>query len=421
MKEKQFLKMLNGKNNEDGSLTYAIVCQLLEEGKQKQKLAKPSKIRQFFHKFWKQSRTDKNPEEIVAEHFSEILDKMSNYLSQFMENVASNQKLSFLIEDNLSFILDVLKTKDSYEIVHSLKAFDEMDENFLQHHLEEILQNTIPENIYPVAQTLKGKSAECDKKIEQALEQNTESIAQYMLKEATITRVRDNTRLLQTYSRTLETITKELVESEHVSYLDIERIGRGSYSTVYAIGDKILKIGGPRGTYQIPNHERILQPLVRTNLIDEEENNKVLACMEVTQKVAKLEREDIQEEKLYKVYKELRDSGIIWTDVRYDNVGKIKGKNIPSLNGKTIKPFPSAMGMNHEIDGQDEQERLVIIDTDYIYDEKDSGIVWQSKGYAKEFERRYQQEVAREIAKKYGFNSKENEASYQKDTEGERE
>ena len=44
---------------------------------------------------------------------------------------------------------------------------------------------------------------------------------------------------------------------------------------------------------------------------------------------------------------------------------------------------------------------MVVLDTDWIYSQNSSEIKWQDKGYAKAFEKRWQQEQQAKIANKY--------------------
>lgn len=164
--------------------------------------------------------------------------------------------------------------------------------------------------------------------------------------------------LLDEYSGKLLSLMNKVLQDEQVQMIDITELGRGSYSKVLQIEEKVLKVGAPREIGQIPKHPRILQPLSETNFMDSE--NQSFACIELSTKAEKL-KEDYQEDKLYELYQSLRDDGIIWTDVKFENIGKIDGK-------------------------------LVVIDRDFIYKEGNPNIIWQENTYAKSFERRYLQE-----------------------------
>ena len=174
--------------------------------------------------------------------------------------------------------------------------------------------------------------------------------------------------LLDEYSGKLLSLTNKVLQDEQVQMIDITELGRGSYSKVLQIGEKVLKVGAPREIGQIPKHPRILQPLLETNFMDSE--NQLFACIELSTKAEKLKEEDYQEDKLYELYQSLRDDGIIWTDAKFANVGKIDGK-------------------------------LVVIDRDFIYKEGNPNIIWQENTYAKSFEKRYLQEKSAVIVQEF--------------------
>ena len=159
-----------------------------------------------------------------------------------------------------------------------------------------------------------------------------------------------------------------------------------------------------------------MQPLTRTNLIDERDENKIFGCIEISDRVDRLCENAEQEqalngneeavEKLYQIYKELRDDGIVWTDVRFSNVGKLRKRNVPKLNGEEMDVDPVAVGMDKEAKGRIlEVGEWVIIDTDYIYRRKDyKSITYTKNPYFKQFEKRWQQERRGETVEKYQAN-----------------
>lgn len=263
------------------------------------------------------------------------------------------------------------------------------------------LLSSIPKKyLFTVAKALQGVSKEMDNKLEKRLQDNKIDVAKSLLEKGIKREKAEKEKLLEEYSNTLVIMVDELLESEKVRFIDIEFIGNGAYSDVFQIGSKVIKIGEPRETYKIPNHPRILKPLTRTNFIDD--NKKSFACIEISDRVDRLLPENMNEEELYNLYKKLRQSGIIWTDVKFANVGRLKRKNVPSLNGEEVNVAPNSVGFTNEIQDEGLQRgELVVIDTDYIFDEKDSNICWANDGYGEKFEQRYQQELAQEIAGKH--------------------
>ena len=227
------------------------------------------------------------------------------------------------------------------------------------------------------------------------LEEKKLGIAEYILEDSK-THLLYNER--KDYAVTISIIIDELLKSENCKYSDITPYKRGGYSQVFQIGDKILKIGKPRAIYRIPNHRRLLQPLTRTNLLDKADNPK--ACVEIQERVEPCG--NITEDEIYAIYKELRDDGIIWTDARKANLGRLRSDNIPTLNGEKMDVAPNSVGF---INGKNKKDlmagELVVLDLDFIYNENDPTIQWPAFSCSKKFEKRYQQEKAEEIVKDF--------------------
>lgn len=84
----------------------------------------------------------------------------------------------------------------------------------------------------------------------------------------------------------LDIVLREVLDETNKDYTDIEFVGEGSYSTVYRIGNKVIKFGDEILKYQIPNHRRFLQPIARANYTLEDKS--VMAYFEVTSYADKL-------------------------------------------------------------------------------------------------------------------------------------
>lgn len=164
---------------------------------------------------------------------------------------------------------------------------------------------------------------------------------------------------------TIKTIIEEVMKYENVNYSDIEYIGCGGSTTVYSIGNKVLKIGDVRNNFIIDNNKRFLKPLLRTN-IDKINGEGILGCIEVVEKV---DTKGIEEKHAYKLYKELKKSGYLWIDPRFNNVGRLMRKNKIYFND--LNPVKEAI--NYKTDNEIElnKGRLVILDNEYIYSEEE--------------------------------------------------
>lgn len=411
MNERELLKELNSKANRDGDFTPAIVRDLLEEARQLQ-VAKRENI---FVRLWRRNKKVKTAKQIIEDNLEIILERTANnQLAVLLELFMHKDETLEIVKDQFDMIIQKLQekqtTEDDVQVIHSTRSkflteFKKMKdaEAMLVAHMDVILQGTVTlEDV----KTLKGMSAQADEKLNRKLESQKQEVAREILSNIPLSEKseKDRQQIISDYLPTAMRMVEELLTDQNAKMVDIERIGRGSYSKVYQIGEKVLKIGNPRETYKIPNHPRILQPLTRTNLIDEREDNKIFACVEVSNRTDKLREEDLQLERLYQLYKELRDDGIIWTDARYSNVGKLRRTNTPTLNGEKMNVDPVAVGMDKEINGTVLGiGEWVIIDTDYIYKEGDCSIEWpkDDKCYSQRFEKRWQQEKQGKIVARY--------------------
>lgn len=94
---------------------------------------------------------------------------------------------------------------------------------------------------------------------------------------------------------------------------------------------------------------------------------------------------------LYNLYKELRDDGIIWGDPKLENVGWLKRENIPMLHGEILNVDTKSLGFKQSLRCNPlNKGELVILDTDYIYEENSPCI--ETNNTAKKFEEIYQRE-----------------------------
>ena len=421
MNERKFLKQINSKNNKDGFFTCSIVLDLIDSEIENLDLQKTSKNSNILRRLFSRFNVEKSAVQIIEDNFPKILEKTkSTSVELLILRLIEGLETEHIVIDNLDIILnrlikdDVFKecSKDVfYEIIGLPEGTD-----FIVKNIDNILENVFPSNIFKFSQYLKGLSEETDEKINETLENNKIEVAKSLLEDCIITRIGldYNEELVNEYKLTLSVMIDELLESEKCRYIDINYLSRGAYSNVYQIGDKVIKIGGPRQTYFIPNHRRILQPLIRTNFIDK--NNKAFACVEISDKVDPLLKEDITEKKLYEIYKDLIEDGIIWTDIRFPNVGRLNKNNVPSLNGEKMNVAPNSLGFINDKSERDLYEGdLVIIDTDFIYNKGDKNIKYNKLDLLHKFEMWYQQEKSAEIAKKYNSGELHTEKTIQEE------
>lgn len=172
-------------------------------------------------------------------------------------------------------------------------------------------------------------------------------------------------------------IVDELLKRQNdrdIRYIDLECYRTGSTSTVTKVGEYVVKCGHGRYVDTIPNHRRILQPIIRRR--NEE------AFFEVTD----VADNDVTQEELEQVYYEMLQDGIAWVDPGLANIGRLKRRNVPRHNidkavrtedGITyLSDTSSSSEVATNIIGEACNEPLdkgecVIIDSDLVFDLRD--------------------------------------------------
>lgn len=190
----------------------------------------------------------------------------------------------------------------------------------------------------------------------------------------------------------LTLIAEEISENEKTDISELEKIGNGEFSTAYKLGNKVIKFGKKRETYNIPYHRRLLQPLIR-KMISSDYSPIYIEISEYLEP-----DESITDEDVYSIYKELRDDGIVWTDPQKANLGRLKKENIIHYNDP-LYVEDSSLGFNTPRPKETPLQKgeIVIIDTDFLYpannfDINDHNFEYNVKFY--KYEERYQRELA---------------------------
>lgn len=211
-------------------------------------------------------------------------------------------------------------------------------------------------------------------------------------------------------ARVIAIVMKELREKSKgdISIYDIKKCGEGLYCQAYSVGDYVIKLGKRRTTQQITNHRRILQPIIRQKLYGKSGNSRVdeaLAYIEVQNTVdadwfKEMETSEV-EEILYKIYIDFRKQGLMWTDIKESNVGRLIRPNRINYSyidtdrtEKELRPTEEATGIKGELEEQDilPEGEYVVIDTDFIFEEGEKS--FEELGIlARKYEKRYSKEI----------------------------
>lgn len=157
------------------------------------------------------------------------------------------------------------------------------------------------------------------------------------------------------YKDVVTQIIKEVLEMSNTKIEDIEVLKEGATSTPYIIGSLVLKVGKKRYSHQIPNHSRILKPLFRKQIED--------ICIEITNLV---DTNNITDDDVYVVFKELMDNDIVWIDARKENLGRLLKDN----NSYGINVNEESIGFKGKNKAELKKGELVILDTDLIFSKR---------------------------------------------------
>lgn len=189
-----------------------------------------------------------------------------------------------------------------------------------------------------------------------------------------------------TLKEVVKLIILDVLKNENVKLSDITYNG-GGLSSVLLIGNKVIKIGD-RATKSFPNNPYIISPLLRKKL----EFNGEFCFVEVTERVDTSKK--ASKEELYQLFKKLRNLNLVWTDIKEDNVGRLKKENIIHWR-QNLNPTDGVLGLDVKRGETILKEGdLVILDADFIYDENDPNINYiNNKDIYDEFEKRYQKEI----------------------------
>lgn len=190
----------------------------------------------------------------------------------------------------------------------------------------------------------------------------------------------------------LTSIVDEIAKNENTDISELEYIGTGSLTSVYKLGNKVIKFGKNRLTDKIPYHKRILQPLIRRKVLSSFRN----LYIEISEYIQP--DNSITDEDAYLIYKELRDDGIIWLDAKRENLGRLEKDNIAYFNeplyvkNETVGYIPETLSQDKPL----QKGELVIIDTDFLFRENDFNVTLLDRRVNTDFyqicEQRYQKE-----------------------------
>lgn len=322
------------------------------------------------------NRITKYPNDKLISYIDKLIPVIDDFtLHNILDKIKDNEEvMSYIIEKYL--INSTISIKLTSFLLKNNLYIDKVYQNF-----DNIISNNI-KDLYELKKqgTLNKETSTKISKIVQNNEEYLNNTIEDILKE--IYGEKFNSKDFKVGIDTIKIIIKELCQNENKTYGDIEYLGKGTFSYVLAVGDKVLKIGIKRYTDSFPNNPYIITPLLRESIKINEENKIFL---EVTERVDT--KTEVTTEELYQLYKKIRALGLVWTDVAKRNVGRLKKDNIVHWN-TPLYPTDEALELKKYINAsQLKKGDLIILDADHIYE----GYKYNLTN--KEFEDRYQEEL----------------------------
>lgn len=322
--------------------------------------------------------------DLIEENFETIISKCHNK-SQMIDVLYKYDKTKEMVNKDF---LNIILHCDCYEIneINRNTNLDVDINEIINNNFEYFLEKYNIEELYKLYFNLKSLelSSENKDKLNTNIAQNKDKFAKILYKLPKFEDKKDSKSVLDITTKIID----ELCEEEKITYTDIKKIGSGAYSNVYLIGDKVLKLGEKRRTYDIPDDKRILKPLIRVDL---SKYSDVENTIEVSNKVDT--NINLSDDELYNLYKELRERNIVFTDLRNANLGYLLEDNNYNWD-KQLSDILEARGIISNNERNEEilkKGDIVITDTDFIFRSDDPNIDKGSGNYEK-FEKRYQEE-----------------------------
>ena len=328
----------------------------------------------------------------IEDNFQDIYDKISPKNRYSFIYLLSYLSLKDVLKKNFKYIIQNAKGAGlPIELLIDLAP----NSRYIANNLDNFLDSSVTYTMFRAIDKLKKVKGVDKNRIHEFIKENKGEYVKAILNDCLERRMKDDWNIKQKevykYVPSFVIIIEELLQNEKKDWIDIEEKNEGTYLTAYQIGDKILKIGIPGEQYNMPNHRRFLQPLLRKEIM------KKSISVVIQEKIEPCE---LNAEELYQIYKELRDDGIFVTDFKPNNFGITKKPNRVHFDG-IEEVAPEAAGFDKNIDLKDvlPAGEAVLFDLDYCFSEKDlddpikgvEKLPWPSD-IAVDFEKRYRKE-----------------------------
>lgn len=317
---------------------------------------------------------------LLQEHYKEIVSKcLSSYRFLLVSELIRKDDMNSFTKKQIPFLLSFVDSENSF-FNFDYSCPDLNIKDYINRHFTNLISKIPNVCFYSMA----VRDGDVDDKNREALNQfltkNKREYVEFLLGNKLPKDAKDYDNVIDVTVKLVD----EILEHENLSYGDIRQLNSGGYSDVILIGSKVLKVGRKREAYVIPNNQYLLKPYIRVNL---EDISDVPGTIEVVEKV----NTNVSDIDLYSFYKELRKKGIVWLDVKSNNLGILKKDNTFHWN-KHLGGDMYVRGFT----GEDNFSPLskgdpVILDSDHLYSLLKNK-EFSCNGYY--YEQRYQKELA---------------------------
>ncbi len=268
----------------------------------------------FFHSLYEQSPTEL-VSKAIQNNFSTVLSKCNSFMIvPVLEELSLHDNMYSFILDNTFLLLSNL----GHNFYYLPEKFQR--KKYINEHFMEIIKKYPRESVFTLASLPSFVDYSHKPELDSFLETNKEEYIFYLLGKQ-LSYIYTKEQLKELFS-VISLLTDDILNEEGLSYIDIKRLPQGAYSDVIEIGSKVIKVGGKRFCYHVPNCPYLLQPLIRVNL---EDISSIRGTVEVEEKVDM--DLNISTSEVYSLYEKLRQYGIIWLDAKERNVGRLLKDN----------------------------------------------------------------------------------------------
>ncbi len=338
---------------------------------------------------------DRKNERAISDILDILLRSTNEYIRLYylgFKNKEIKQRVLNYMTINIEDVLERSTSSQWFSIVNSINCDKEVIDNFFCKHIDDLIAHYYGDSLLNLVNYLKPYPKANELARDYIDTHFVEVIGSYYKNTYGIGSLKGQDQLNVEYLYELFT---QIKDNEGVRFSDIERIPGGNFCCVLIIGDKVFKFGKERGVDKIMDTPYIIKPLVRGSL---ETNQDLPFFYEVTEKALPCDEKDVTQEEMYDLYKKLRDEGIVWVDIRENNLGYLLKDNILHWN-KPIQYDSESRGMlpcNQNITLK--KGDLVIIDNDHRFYEDEvpeqyKAPEWSVISYYQDFENRYQKEL----------------------------